>query len=91
MGVAAGARAEAKRAASLGEQPPRGQVRAYGCDVADRDAVERLFERAAIELGDPELVVFNAGAFVRAGILEIDPREFERCWCVGCLGGLHVG
>ena len=91
MGVAAAARAEAKLAASLGEQPPGGQVRAYGCDVADRDAVERLFERAASDLGEPELVVFNAGAFVRAGILEIDPGEFERCWRVGCLGGLHVG
>ena len=91
MRVAAAARDEGKLAALLGEQPPGGQVRAYGCDVADRDAVERLFERAAIELGDPDLVVFNAGAFVRAGILEIDPGEFERCWRVGCLGGLHVG
>ncbi len=91
MRVAAAARDEAKLAALLGEQPPGGQVRAYGCDVADRDAVERLFERAASDLGEPELVVFNAGAFVRAGILEIDPGEFERCWRVGCLGGLHVG
>ena len=91
MGVAAAARDEAKLAGLLGEQPPGGQVRAYGCDVADRDAVERLFERAEGDLGEPDLVVFNAGAFVPAGVLDIDPGEFERCWRVGCLGGLHVG
>ncbi len=91
MGVAAAARDEAKLAALLGEVPTGGQMLAYGCDVADRDAVERLFERAEGELGAPDLVVFNAGAFVRAGVLDIDPGEFERCWRIGCLGGLHVG
>jgi NAD(P)-dependent dehydrogenase (short-subunit alcohol dehydrogenase family) len=65
--------------------------RAYACDAAEADQVSALFQAVDRDLGVPELVVFNAGAFVRSGILEIDPAEFERCWRVGCLGGLHVG
>jgi NAD(P)-dependent dehydrogenase (short-subunit alcohol dehydrogenase family) len=65
--------------------------RGYACDAADRGAVAELFQAVDRDLGVPDLVVFNAGAFRPAGILEIDPDEFERCWRVGCLGALHVG
>jgi NAD(P)-dependent dehydrogenase (short-subunit alcohol dehydrogenase family) len=36
-------------------------------------------------------VVYNAGAFVRKGVLDTSAEEFERCWRVGCLGGFLVG
>ncbi|MBK1668983.1 short-chain dehydrogenase [Rhodovibrio sodomensis] len=65
--------------------------RAYECDVADADSVTALFEAVDRNLGPPDLVVFNAGAFRPSRVLEIDPGEFERCWRVGCLGGLNVG
>lgn len=39
----------------------------------------------------PALAVFNAGAFVRKGVLDTTLEEFERCWRVGCLGGFLVG
>lgn len=65
--------------------------RAYDCDAADADSVTALFEAVDRDLGTPELVVFNAGAFRPASVLEIDPGEFERCWRIGCLGGLNVG
>ena len=65
--------------------------RAYACDAPEADAVETLFQAVERDLGDPELVVYNAGAYKPGGLLEIDPADFERCWRIGCLGGLHVG
>jgi NAD(P)-dependent dehydrogenase (short-subunit alcohol dehydrogenase family) len=65
--------------------------RAYSCDATDGDAVEGLFASVERDLGVPALVVYNAGAYMRGGILEIDPKDFERCWRIGCLGGFLVG
>lgn len=82
-----------KRLAEHGAPPdaPPGRVRPYVCDVAKAGDVATLFETVGNELGAPTVVVFNAGAFVRGGILESTADEFERCWRVGCLGGFLVG
>lgn len=90
MQVAMAAR-NGEKLKKLSEAEPQENVRAYPCDVADRASVEALFEAAGREIGPPDLVVFNAGAFAPGSILEIDPSDFERCWRVGCLGGFHVG
>lgn len=90
MRVAMAARDKDKLTSLLEREPLEG-VRSYGCDVADRTSVEDLFAQVAQDLGDPALVVFNAGAFQRGSILDIDPADFERCWRVGCLGGFHIG
>lgn len=68
-----------------------GTAHAYGCDATREDQVAALFERVGTELGDPRLVVYNAGAFVPAGILDIAAKDFERCWRIGCFGGFLVG
>jgi len=65
--------------------------RAYSCDVADAASVAALFEAVERDLGAPNLVAFNAGAYQRGGILEIAPEDFERCWRIGCMGGFLVG
>lgn len=65
--------------------------RAYSCDATDEAAVEELFRGIGRELGAPDVVVYNAGAFLQGGILESSAEEFERCWRVGCLGGFLVG
>lgn len=65
--------------------------RAYACDATDAASVESLFESVERDLGPPDLGIFNAGAYRPGGILEIDPADFEQCWRVGCLGGLHFG
>jgi NAD(P)-dependent dehydrogenase (short-subunit alcohol dehydrogenase family) len=90
MAVAMVARSEA-RLKALKTDNLDGQVKAYPCDSTDQGAVEALFEQASAELGEPDLVVYNAGAFRPGGILEIAAEEFERCWKVGCLGGFLVG
>lgn len=65
--------------------------RAYGVDATDETSVETLFDQVVADMGVPNLVVYNAGAFVKRGLLETTVEEFERCWRVGCLGGFLVG
>ena len=88
--VAMAARDKDKLDALLKQEPIEG-VQAYSCDVADRASVEHLFAQVLQDISAPDLVVFNVGAFQRGGILDITPDDLERCWRVGCLGGLHVG
>ena len=64
---------------------------AYACDATDEPAVRQLFASVIADLGTPALVVFNAGTFVRKGVLDTSVEEFELCWRVGCLGGFLVG
>jgi NAD(P)-dependent dehydrogenase (short-subunit alcohol dehydrogenase family) len=90
MAVAMAARNE-EHLAALEQAGTGGRVRAYPCDSTDQGAVTALFDRASAELGEPDLVVYNAGAFRPGGILEIAAEDFERCWKVGCLGGFLVG
>ncbi|MCI3952216.1 MAG: short-chain dehydrogenase/reductase [Burkholderiales bacterium] len=66
-------------------------AKGYACDATDERAVTDLFVSVARDLGPPRLVVFNAGGFVRKGILDTTIDDFERCWRVGCLGGFLVG
>jgi NAD(P)-dependent dehydrogenase (short-subunit alcohol dehydrogenase family) len=67
------------------------QARLEACDATRAQDVERVFSSVHRELGVPAVVVFNAGAYERGGILEITAESFERCWRVGCLGGFNVG
>jgi NAD(P)-dependent dehydrogenase (short-subunit alcohol dehydrogenase family) len=90
MNVAMAARGE-ERLASLRTQDLGDGIKAYPCDSTDPGAVEALFEQASAELGAPDLVVYNAGAFRPGSILDIAAEEFERCWKVGCQGGFLVG
>lgn len=66
-------------------------ARAYGCDATDESSVETLFRQVRDEFGVPDIVVYNAGAFVPRGVLETTAEEFEQCWRVGCMGGFLVG
>ena len=66
-------------------------IRPYAADVSNGEDVLQVFESANRDLGEPDLVVFNAGAFQKGNVLDIDPADFERSWRIGCLGGLLVG
>jgi len=90
MRVALAARRR-EQVAGLLEKTPLEGARAYACDASEAAQVERLFEQVDAELGTPDVVIFNAGAFRPGGVLDIDAAEFERCWRIGCLGGFLVG
>lgn len=70
---------------------PGVSVKAYPADATDADAVARLFDDVERDLGDITVVIFNAGAFQMANILDVTPEDFERCWRVGAYGGFLVG
>ena len=89
MKVAVARRNAGKLASLLSELGD--SARAYACDATDEVAVRQLFASVTTDFGSPALVVFNAGAFVRKGVLDTSVEEFERCWRVGCLGGFLVG
>lgn len=65
-------------------------ARAYACDATKPDDVAALFAAVTKDLGEPDLVVFNAGAYAPGNVLDIDPKEFERCWRNGAFGGFLV-
>jgi NAD(P)-dependent dehydrogenase (short-subunit alcohol dehydrogenase family) len=89
MRVGAVAR-DAAKLNSLIESEGCHDIRPYAADVSESEDVLRVFECVERDLGEPNLVVFNAGAFQKCNVLDIDPADFERCWRIGCLGGLLV-
>jgi NAD(P)-dependent dehydrogenase (short-subunit alcohol dehydrogenase family) len=90
MQVAAVARDEARLRTMVASGPSQ-DIRPYAADVSKIEEVARVFDSVDRDLGEPDLVVFNAGAFERANVLDINPADFERCWRIGCFGGLLVG
>jgi NAD(P)-dependent dehydrogenase (short-subunit alcohol dehydrogenase family) len=67
------------------------RIHPHACDATRHADVAALFAATARQFGEPNVVVFNAGAFEMAGILDITPEAFERCWRVGCFGAFLVG
>jgi NAD(P)-dependent dehydrogenase (short-subunit alcohol dehydrogenase family) len=62
-------------------------ARAYACDATDEASVLDAFGHVQRDLGPPEVLVYNAGAFQMAGVLDLTPGDFERAWKTNCLGG----
>ena len=65
--------------------------KAYACDVGDEASVGALFAEVAETHGVPAAVVYNAGAYARASVVETTAEQFERAWRIGCMGGFLVG
>jgi NAD(P)-dependent dehydrogenase (short-subunit alcohol dehydrogenase family) len=59
-------------------------------DAADPASVALAFERVRGELGDPEVFVYNAGAFKMGGILDLLPEEFDACFKTTCAGAFYA-
>jgi NAD(P)-dependent dehydrogenase (short-subunit alcohol dehydrogenase family) len=58
-------------------------------DATDPASVEAAFERVRSELDDPEVFVYNAGAFQMGGILEVSPEKFDECFRANCAGAFY--
>ncbi len=65
--------------------------RAYSCDASVPKAVENLFESVSQEIGDPNVVVYNASQRVHGQITEVDPEAVHSAILVTCYGGFLVG
>ena len=70
----------AKLASSLPE------ARAYACDVTDAGSIARAFDSVRRELGEVEVLVYNAGSGVWGSVEEATAADFEGAWRVNALG-----
>ena len=61
-------------------------ARAYGCDVGDEGSIDRAFDQVVRDLGEIDVLVYNAGSGVWGTIEEVGPAEFESSWRVNALG-----
>src|SRR5215210_8753986 len=59
-------------------------------DATDPESVAAAFERVRAELGDPEVFVYNAGAFQMGGVLEVSPAKFDECFKANCAGAFYA-
>ena len=59
-------------------------------DATDLLSVEVAFGQVRDEVGDPEVFLYNAGAFQMGGILEITPEKFDECFKANCAGALST-
>jgi NAD(P)-dependent dehydrogenase (short-subunit alcohol dehydrogenase family) len=61
-------------------------AKAYACEVADEGSVEAAFAGMRADLGDADVVVFNAGSGVWGNVEEVKPDDLERSWRINALG-----
>ena len=63
----------------------------YTCDTSDPESVQNLFSSVQFDLGDPEVVIFNASKRVRGEITKIDVDEVRDAILTTCYEGYMVG
>jgi NAD(P)-dependent dehydrogenase (short-subunit alcohol dehydrogenase family) len=70
-----------------------GEIRGSGatvldltCDVGDRTQVTEGFRKIRAELGEPEVLLYNAGSGTFGTITDITPEQYEADWRVNALG-----
>lgn len=63
---------------------------AYACDVSDEASIQQTFAKIREELGDIEVVVYNAGSGSWGSIEDITPDMFEANWRVNAWGLMQV-
>lgn len=63
-------------------------ARAYPCDAADPGALEATLRAIRGDLGEVEVLVYNAGSGAWGTVEEVTPAAFEGAWRVNALGAL---
>lgn len=63
-------------------------ARAYACDAADPASVQAVFGQIGDELGDVDVLIYNAGGGIRGSVEDVGAETFEAAWRVNALGCL---
>lgn len=61
-------------------------ARAYACDVTDPPAIERTFEAVRRDLGEVDVLVYNAGSGVWGTVEQVTTRDLELAFRVNTSG-----
>lgn len=80
----------ARKVEKLGALCSETGARAYPCDAANPEEVERLFGLVEREIGTPDLVVYNASARARGPLVDLVPAEVQQALNVSAYGGFLV-
>jgi len=80
----------ARSAAKLDEFVQATGCKAFNCDAAKRDEVDRLFADLDAAQATPDVVVYNASYRTRGPFIELDPAEVEKAIAVTAFGGFLV-
>jgi NAD(P)-dependent dehydrogenase (short-subunit alcohol dehydrogenase family) len=64
--------------------------KAFPVDASEPASVARLFKEADAKLGEPEVVLYNAGARARGPLIDLDPAEVKRALEISAFGGFLV-
>jgi len=80
----------ARSAAKLDEFIKATGAKAFNCDAAKRDEVEKLFADLDAAKLTPDVVVYNASYRTRGPIAELDPVEVANAIAVSAFGGFLV-
>ena len=65
-------------------------ARTYACDAIKLNDVMRLFADVAAQVGDPDVVVYNASYRTRGPVVELDAAEVEKSIAISAFGGFLV-
>ena len=63
-------------------------ARAYVCDASDPASVASAFSQLQADMGDVDVLIYNAGGGSWQTVEEITPDGFEQSWRVNALGAL---
>lgn len=63
---------------------------AIACDAANPQAVEALFQQLDAENNVPDVVIYNAGAYTRGPVAELDVARVQETLMVNAYGALLV-
>jgi NAD(P)-dependent dehydrogenase (short-subunit alcohol dehydrogenase family) len=80
----------ARKIEKLGALCQETGARAYACNAADPDEVERLFGLVEREMATPDLVVYNASGRSRGPFVDLVPSEVANAIAVSAYGGFLV-
>ncbi|WP_417713149.1 SDR family NAD(P)-dependent oxidoreductase [Pseudophaeobacter arcticus] len=79
-----------RRSGSLPELCAEIGAKHYVCDASDVESVKALFHQVDTDLGPPDLVVYNAGAYMRGPIADLDLDLVRATLSVNGWGALVV-
>jgi NAD(P)-dependent dehydrogenase (short-subunit alcohol dehydrogenase family) len=80
----------ARSAAKLDEFVQATDAKAYNCDAARRDEVDKLFAALDAAQATPDVVVYNASYRARGPFAELDPAEVAKALEITAFGGFLV-
>jgi NAD(P)-dependent dehydrogenase (short-subunit alcohol dehydrogenase family) len=80
----------ARKVEKLGALCSETGAKAFACNASEPDEVERLFGTVEREIGNPDVVVYNAAARARGAFVDLVPAEVAQALTVSAFGGFLV-